>query len=150
MSSPELSPTEVADRLAIIEVTHRYCWALDSRDWGLLDDVFAADATAELRSPVLVGRDAIRDRISTAIETLDATHHMVTNHLVAIDGDRATCRCYLQSQHIRNAAIGGVNFIIAGWYEDELRRTADGWRVSFRRLVQVWTEGNIDVVRPPR
>jgi SnoaL-like domain len=143
------SPAEVADRLAIIEVTHRYCWALDSKNWPLLDDVFCADATAELRSPLLQGRDAIRDRIAGAIIPLDATHHMVTNHLVEVSGDRATCRCYLHSQHVRNDAVGGVNYVIAGRYEDELVRTADGWRVSFRRLVVVWTDGNLAVVRPP-
>jgi hypothetical protein len=42
-----------------------------------------------------------------------------------------------------------VNYVIAGRYEDELVRTADGWRVSFRRLVVVWTDGNLAVVRPP-
>lgn len=138
----------MVDRLAIIDVTHRYCWALDSRDWPLLDQVFVPDATADLRAPVLEGRDAIRARIMRALEPLDASHHMVSNHLIAIIGDRATCRCYLQSQHVRNAAPGGANYVIAGRYEDELVRTAHGWRISFRRLVVVWTEGNIAVVRP--
>jgi SnoaL-like domain len=141
------TPEEVADRLAIIEITHRYCWALDSREWALLDDVFLPDATAELRSSLLEGRDAIRDRIAGAIGSLDATHHMVSNHIVTIDGDRATSRCYLHSQHVRNDAVGGVNYVIAGRYEDELVRTASGWRIAFRRLVSVWTEGNIGVVR---
>ncbi len=146
--SASLSPQEVADRMAIIEITHRYCWALDSKNWPLLDDVFIADATAKLRSPLLEGRDAIRDRISSAVDPLDATQHTVTNHLVTIDGDRATSRCYLHSQHVRNDAVGGVNYVIAGRYEDELVRTNDGWRISFRRLVQVWSEGNVEVVRP--
>lgn len=140
----------LADQRAIVELTHRYCWSLDSKDWAGLDTVFLADATAELRSPLLEGRDAIRARISRAIEPLDATQHTVTNHMVTVDGDRATCRCYLHSQHVRAAAEGSPLYVIAGRYEDELVRTDDGWRISFRRLVVVWSEGNLDVVRLSR
>ncbi len=141
----------MSDRDDIIDLTHRYCWSLDSRDWAGLDTVFLPEATAELRSPLLEGRDAIRARISRAIEPLDATQHTVTNHMVAVDGDTATCRCYLHSQHVREAAVGGGHlYVIAGRYEDELVRTPDGWRIRFRRLVVTWSEGNLDVVRLSR
>ncbi len=140
----------LADRLAIVELTHRYCWALDSRRWDLLDEVFLPDATAELRSTsVLEGRDVIRERIRRSIAPLDATQHTVTNHMIEIDGNTATSRCYLHSQHVRHAAEGGVLYVIAGRYEDRLVRTAAGWRIAFRRLVEVWHDGNFAVVRPP-
>jgi hypothetical protein len=140
----------LADRLAIIELTHRYCWALDSKNWDLLDQVFLPDARGDLRSAVPIeGRDAIRARISRSIEPLDATQHTVSNHMIDIDGDSATSRCYLHSQHVRHAAEGGVLFVIAGRYEDQLVRTPEGWRIAFRRLVEVWQDGNLAVVRPP-
>lgn len=141
-------PERLLDHHAIVELTHRYCWLLDSRDFAGLDSVFAPDATAELLSPILVGRDAIRARISAALAPFDATQHTVTNHMISIEGDRATCRCYLHSQHVRHAAGGSPNYVIAGRYEDELTHTSDGWRITFRRLTSVWTEGNPDVVRP--
>ena len=144
------TPDQLADRQAIVELTHAYCWALDSRDWAGLDQVFLPDATADLRSPLLEGRDAIRTRISRAIDPLDATQHAVSNHMIVVDGDRATCRCYLHAQHVRTAAEGTPNYIIAGRYEDEMVRTPDGWRISFRRLVVVWSDGNPDVIRPSR
>ena len=146
-----LTADQVADRLEIIELTHRYCWALDSKAWELLDDVFVPDATAELRSAPLIGRDAIRDRIRNAISKLDATQHTVSNHLVTVgidgDDDRASSRTYLHSQHLRTGVEGGELYVIAGRYEDELVRTPDGWRIQFRRLVTVWSEGNLDVIR---
>ena len=150
-STTDITAAQLADRQAIVDLTHRYCWALDQRDWALLDTVFAADATADLRSAsILVGRDAIRHRISTAIEALDGTQHTVTNHQVVVDGDTATARTYLHSQHVRRDVDGSPLFVIAGRYEDDLVRTADGWRITFRRLVEVWTDGNLDVVRPRR
>jgi len=139
-------PSELEDRFAIIELTHRYCWALDSKQFDLLDTVFLPDATAELRSDPLEGRDAIRHRIRGAVESLDATQHTVSNHLVTIDGDTASSRTYLHSQHVRRGTAGGDLYVIAGRYEDELVRTPDGWRILFRRLVTVWSEGNLDVV----
>jgi SnoaL-like domain len=141
---------ELEDRLAIIELTHRYCWALDSKQLELLDTVFMPDARAELRSAPLEGRDAIRNRIHAALAPLDATQHTVTNHMITIDGDTATSRCYLHSQHVRTGVEGGELYVIAGRYEDELVRTPDGWRIVFRNLVGVWSEGNLEVVRGGR
>ncbi len=141
---------DLEDRLAIIELTHRYCWALDSKQLDLLDTVFVQDAIAELRSAPLEGREAIRDRIGHALAPLDATQHTVTNHMVSIDGDRATSRCYLHSQHVRSGVEGGELYVIAGRYEDELVRTPEGWRITFRRIVGVWTDGNLEVVRGGR
>lgn len=142
--------TTTDDRAAIIDVTHRYCWALDSRQWPLLDDVFLPDATAELASPLLADRAAIVARVQRAIVPLDATQHTVTNHMVEVRGDEAECMCYLHAQHVRAAAEGGPLYVVAGRYHDRLVRTAGGWRIAHRRLEIVWTEGNIAVVVPPR
>ncbi|MEX1105211.1 MAG: nuclear transport factor 2 family protein [Ilumatobacteraceae bacterium] len=142
------APASVEDRIAIADVTHAYCWALDSKQFDLLDEVFLPNATAELLSPLLEGRDTIRDRIRTALTPLDATQHIVTNHIVTVDGDSATCQCYLHAQHVRAGTAGGDLFVIAGRYEDKLVRTSNGWRIVFRRLVQVWSDGNVEAVRP--
>ena len=138
----------IDDRLAIIDLTIAYCWALDTKDWPALRDVFAADATADLASPMLSGVDEITARIAGALGSLDDSQHLVSNHQVVFDGrDDATCRCYLQAQHVRRGTAGGDNYIIAGRYEDTLVRTAVGWRITHRRLVPMWRDGNVAVVR---
>jgi hypothetical protein len=136
----------LVDRAAITDVTIRYCWALDTKDWAVLDTVFTEDANGDLLEDV-VGRVAIKKRVETALSHMDETQHLISNHQIVVRGDTATCRCYLQAQHVRKAAHGGPNFIIAGRYEDELKRTADGWRITFRRLVVMWTDGNPGVSR---
>ena len=143
----DLVQTLLDDR-DIVQVALRYCRALDTKDWALLDDVFVVDATADLGSPLrLVGIEAIRGRIRTALEHLDDSQHLVGNHEVGIDGDAATHRCYLQAQHVREAAIGGPNYMVAGRHEDRLVRTAAGWRIAHRTLVVMWTDGNVAVAR---
>ena len=134
----------------IIDLTIAYCWALDERNWDALRNVFLAEAQAELGAGVENGVDAIITRVSGVLTPLDASQHFVSNHQVAVDGDRATCRCYLHAQHVRKAAAGGRLYLVAGGYEDELVRTPAGWRIGHRRLVVVWTEGNPGVVRGDR
>ena len=145
-----MNAQQLSDRQEIVDLTIAYCWALDTRDWEALGEMFLPDATAMLLTPSeLVGIDAIRERISFALDPLDESQHLVANHQVVVDGDTATCRCYLQAQHVRQAAAttGSPNFIVAGRYEDRLVRTAAGWRVAHREIVAMWTEGNPDVVR---
>ncbi len=137
------------DEREIRDVAFRYCRALDTKDWALLDEVFVPDATGQLGSPTtLVGIEAIRGRIRTALAHLDDSQHLVGNHEIAVDGDAATHRCYLQAQHIREAAVGGPNYIVAGRYEDQLARTEAGWRITHRTLTVMWTDGNVAVAHP--
>ena len=137
------------DEREIHQVATRYCRALDTKDWALLDDVFVPEATGQLGSPaILDGIEAIRDRIRTALQHLDDSQHLVGNHEIAVDGDTATHRCYLQAQHVREAAVGGPNYIVAGRYEDRLARTDVGWRITHRTLTVMWTEGNVAVAHP--
>ena len=137
------------DEREIRDLAFRYCRALDTKDWALLDEVFVPDATGQLGTPTtLVGIEAIRDRIRTALAHLDDSQHLVGNHEIAVDGDAATHRCYLQAQHIREAATGGPNYIVAGRYEDRLVRTDVGWRIAHRTLTVMWTDGNVAVAHP--
>ena len=134
------------DEREVVAVATRYCRALDTQDWPLLTAVFLPDATADLATTsLLVGVDAITNRIRTALENLDDCQHLVGNHEVTIDGDSATHRCYLQAQHVRVAAVGGPNYLVGGRYEDRMVRTPDGWRIAHRTLTVMWTDGNIVV-----
>ena len=132
----------------IVSLTVKYCWALDERDWDSLSEVFSSDAYAKYGVTEHKGIDSIIEKCQKALLPLDFSHHMVTNHVVELEGDEATCKCYFQAQHVRNYTPGGVNFIIAGKYEDELTRINGEWKISSRVLTKIWTEGNEKVVNP--
>lgn len=139
---------ELADRLDISDVLARYCDALDQRQWDLLHTVFTADASADYGS---VGTpksiEAITKAIRGTIADLDATQHLIGNVQVQVQGDTATAQCYLISQHIRAGEPGGEEYVIGGRYVDELVRTPEGWRITYRQLHRMWTSGNREVVR---
>ncbi len=138
----------LSDERAVINLVSRYCWALDAKDFEDLHNVFTPDAFAILGGTECHGIDAIIMRVSSALTRLDVSHHLVGSHMVEVDGDRASHKCYLQAQHMLRGTKGGDLWLVAGTYEDQLVRTSDGWRIKHRILSRVWTEGNPNVAAP--
>jgi 3-phenylpropionate/cinnamic acid dioxygenase small subunit len=135
---------ELVDRAAIVDAAIAYATTLDARDWEALGALFTDDACWEysgsgerIRGPV-----AIVARISASLERLDATHHLNGNHVAAVQGDQAEHTCYYQAQHIRHGLPEGEKFVGGGRYDDRLIRTPDGWRFTYRRITNLWSEGN--------
>ena len=135
-----------SDEQAIIDVAIAYTWALDTKRLDQLRSVFLPDATADLNDVHCEDIDAIIARIERPLARLDVTQHLVGNHQVRVDGDTATHRCHLQSQHVKRGTEGGDNYLIGGIYEDRLTRTPDGWRIAHRTLTGIWTDGNAAVI----
>jgi hypothetical protein len=139
---------QLLDHKAIADLAVAYTWALDRREYENLRQVFTADGVADYAGQVFDGVDAIIAKVDSALTRLDASQHLVGNHQVTLapDGATATARCYFQAQHVKRGTAGGDNFVIAGRYDDQLVRTADGWRIAHRTLSTDWVEGNPAVV----
>ncbi|MGI5159149.1 nuclear transport factor 2 family protein [Microbispora sp. CA-102843] len=140
------------DRLDIAELLARYCFALDDRDWGLLEQVFTEDAAAEYGlAGHPRGLPAIVEVVRASLEPLDASQHFVGTSLVEATGaGEAKGRTYLIAQHIRHGTPGGDLYTIAGTYVDRFVRTRDGWRIANRHLTHTWTQGNPAVLASHR
>jgi 3-phenylpropionate/cinnamic acid dioxygenase small subunit len=141
---------ELADRAEIIDVVIAYATALDTRNWAALGALFTDDACWEYSASGerLRGPGAIVARISASLARFDATHHLNGNHVAAVHGDEAEHTCYYQAQHVRLGLPGGEKFLGGGRYDDRLRRTPDGWRLTRRTIISVWSEGNPAVIAP--
>lgn len=125
----------------IIDLTVRYAWAIDDRCFAELGEVFAPDATADYgRMGVFHGLEAITEAVAGALARFDRTQHIVSNHQVTIDGERARGRCYFQAQHVAIDSGAERNHMVAGSYLDEFRRTGAGWRIASRTLRVTWRE----------
>ena len=135
----------LADRLAIVDTVVAYATAVDTRDWPAFEALFTADAVWDYRAggERHAGPERIVARVRPSIERLDATQHLLTNHVVAVDGDTATHTCYYLAQHLRD----GARFLVGGRYEDELRRVGGRWLIAARALFGTWSEGDVSVLR---
>jgi hypothetical protein len=54
---------------------------------------------------------------------------------ITVDGDRAVARTYLDGLMLAPDNKSGVNAV--GFYDDEVVRTPDGWRIARRRTTVV-------------
>ncbi len=141
-STDPYGASELADEKAIVDLTIRYTWVLDHRRLDELSEVFADEATADYgRLGIFKGPSDIAAAVSRSLGRFDRSQHLVSNHQVNLDGDRASGRCYFQAQHVWVDASGAHNYTVAGNYLDRFVRTGSGWRISERVLRVTWTAG---------
>jgi ketosteroid isomerase-like protein len=134
----------VTDRDAIVETQIRYADACDSRDLGSLAEVFTADAVGDYGPRRPQGRQEIVGMIEGFLGGCGPTQHLLGNHVVAVDGDRATARCAIRAFHAGRpgSAAEGATYTVYGTYHDELVRTPEGWRIASRRMEVVHQAGD--------
>jgi ketosteroid isomerase-like protein len=137
---------DAIDKIEIGELQSRYMFAIDWYDADVYGDVFTEDAVLAWPEGSAQGREAIRGavvrigqyfgRIAEAQKPAKAARlrHFVTNRVIRIDGDSAHAVAYWFDLNNDNAArwpyVAGY-----GYYEDDLVRTADGWRFIRRNVV---------------
>ncbi|WP_417515310.1 nuclear transport factor 2 family protein [Minwuia sp.] len=143
--------TEVAERFAISDILYRYATAIDTKNFDLLNDVFDAEVETDFTSfggrKVKVSRDEWIDTVRKTIIGLDMTQHLTGNHVHRIDGDRANLIAYLQAFHRYSGSPGETDYFIGGYYDIDLVKRPEGWRVVKYALETTWQRGNREIIR---
>ena len=83
---------------------------------------------------------------SHTLQNLDAVHHQITNHVITLDGDQATCAANMQGTHVLANASGGPMWTVGGRHDYQLTRTPDGWRIAGLTFTLQWATGNMNVL----
>ncbi|HEY3713343.1 MAG TPA: nuclear transport factor 2 family protein [Jatrophihabitantaceae bacterium] len=127
---------------------HSYCRCLDEHDLDrLIDEVYTTDAVEDRRRGELIrGHEEIRAYFARASDILEATAHLLSNIEVSVDGDQATAYSRVTAYHWTRATthLGTArpaDFVLLASYDDRLRRTERGWRISHRRLTALGPGG---------
>ncbi len=128
--------SERDDRQDISDLLVRYATGIDRRDWPLFRTVFTDDC--ELDYGVIGAWQGV-EAVAAFMEQVHAlaghTMHRLSNQAITLDGDKATARTYIDGLIMAADNTSGVNAI--GFYDDEIVRTEDGWRIARRRYTQV-------------
>lgn len=139
------------DRAEISDVLHRYAKAIDTKDWALLATCFTEDLEADFRSfagkEVVSGRGRWVEAIRSTIQGMDATQHLTGNHSHQVRGDEASLTAYIQAVHWLRNDRGDTEYTVGGYYDCELVRSPEGWRIRKYRLTVIWARGNRDILR---
>ena len=130
------------DHQRICETIYQYAYGIDDRDWDLYRSIFADEVAIDFtsyrpgRPAATMSADVWVGAVRSQMTGLAATHHAMTNPVLSIDGDRATCLMYIQADHALDhgnddawfspAPIGGGGGGRAGGELISPRQPADG------------------------
>ena len=128
----------------ILELISQYSYTWDGKDPDGLAKLFTKDAVWEwwgpgAKKPGLVhkSRNELRDwaaeRFKTNLADRQTRHYQTNTVFLEMTGNLARTRTMIVVTH----AVKGekaLKVAVSGTYEDEFRRTPDGWRISHRLL----------------
>ena len=141
-----LSLQEVSDRIEIDDLLIRYAKAIDTQDYELLDTCFLPDADVDyVSSGGIAGKyPEVRIWLEKALSIFSVTLHSLSNSEIELDGDRARGRTLVTNPMcIRDDAGKQSIFTVYAYYEDELVRTPEGWRIAKRFERQALLDGSL-------
>jgi len=134
---------ELVDRMEITDTSIRYATGVDHRDRDLYRSCFTDEIEFDFSAmgmgePKKIRADEWVDQAFLIVSSFQSTQHIITNHVIRVDGDEATCVCYLQAQHFNPDSL----FTVGGYYTNRLIRTPSGWKISKLQLTTTWTKSS--------
>ncbi|WP_186382441.1 nuclear transport factor 2 family protein [Amycolatopsis rhizosphaerae] len=142
----------VADELDIRRTLARLSRAQDDGDREAYKTCFT-DRVLLTKSVVIpdwqpreLSVDELADLYFAEVGKLKFAHHLVSNHIIDIDGDEATCLADLycvfaeDGDGLRSSSLGGR-------YDLKLRRVDGEWLISERSIVELYAIDSGDVAR---
>jgi len=134
LSELEQRLRRLEDIEAIRQLKARYCTLADRGYDGAGDDdagfagLFAEDGVFHSSAGPIQGREAIRARCASFHPF---GMHLVTNPVIEVDGDEARASW---SAWVPSTTVEGQALVVCGRYEEQLVRTAGGWRYAYVRF----------------
>ena len=121
-------------REAIRDLPVRYCDCVWRDDIDGLANLFAENgsftAVINGKDTVVSGRDKLAEFFQGAVGFMPRPY--IHNHVVELIGEAfGTGRCYLDLRSAKN----NMDWLGAGYYEDEYVNTPDGWKFQSRRFI---------------
>ena len=127
----------IRDEQEIIALLTRYATGIDRRDWTLFQACFAEDARTDYGSfGQWTSAAQITAFMAQAHATAGHTLHRLSNFAIDAQGEGAVARSYVDALLMPGPAGGEVHRGI-GFYDDELVKTNQGWRIKARRFTAV-------------
>lgn len=135
------------DRSEIILVVDEIDNAVDAKEWErcrsyFTDEIYADFTSLAGGSPGNMPADDLVGAWATNLYADKLSHHMRTNHRVAIDGDRAEVFSKGYALNILRRPTGSDLWEVWGNYTHTLKRTSEGWKCSGMTFVVTHARGN--------
>jgi hypothetical protein len=144
---PELTLTEVGDRLALRELFDAYAHCADRRDAEgqkalfTNDTIFSVYMEGEGSQPtyVLNGREALTP-VFADLNRYEVTTHFNGQSTVTIEGNKATGESYTVAHHLYTEDGERKIMIASLRYLDAFAKADGQWLFAERKLILDWSE----------
>ena len=153
MSLQPVTANPTDDKLAVVETLYRFAAGIDLRDRALLSSAFTENAISDFRPaaekagfeyPLLQGRDAIVEALSSSLGGLDTTHS-ISNPRVTLEGDSARVDMLVEAQHVSREDASS-QYLMKNRYDVVLARQNAGWEIERMTVANVWRAGSLGVL----
>ena len=137
----------LADKLAIIQLLNQFGMAIDLRDWDSFRNLFADSVVFDYSSIGEVAGTLKPEEIAnTARQDLggfQATQHVITNHLVKLSGNTATCKAHVRAMHFLPNDEGESMLETGGYYIAGLSGINSNWKIESWKFIILWSKGDL-------
>lgn len=148
---PEYHNGYADDRAQIEDLMARYLFAIDFHDWDAYVGTFAEDGEIEFASGSFVGREAIREAVtsfSARIGEFYATEdgnaaklrHVILQSTIRVEGDRAWATS-LWVEMANDGPDDSLKMGTFGAYQDEMSRIDGQWLFTRRNVLNDFIPG---------
>ncbi|MBT2387157.1 nuclear transport factor 2 family protein [Streptomyces sp. ISL-11] len=134
--------TALTDRAHLTALIDRFAAGLDHPDPDACDEnwyraLFTEDVHLDLPNGDHHGVAGLPGFFHGPKAAWARTHHLVTNHHLDLDGDRASGQASAHATHVPHD--GGPLFTGGAHYHFTARRTPAGWRIDHLAVAIIWS-----------
>ena len=130
----------LCDESEIRQLVHIWMDGIDTKSYDRLRSTWADEMETDFSGfpdmgggPILSGKHPADDRrrgVIRMVSEFSATQQVVSNHVITVEGDHATCNCYVvATQHLASPDCEPCS-VVGARYELEAVRLPMGWRLS--------------------
>ncbi len=119
----------------IIELTHRVARAVDRNDVELFCAGFTNGGHFDAGMVAGAMPEVGRTMFAAIGDSLRRTQHVLSNHIIMIDGDTAKGEIYVTGTAFYDQDGVETELVFGGRYLDNYVLEGDAWKISYRRIV---------------
>jgi len=135
------------DIVELNQLAYRYAAAVDRCDVELFQSVFTPDGKLQAYHPNtetpfadLAGQEQLAAIPNAMRNQHSCTTHMMTNHLVDVDGDHATGEVLCTARHLSLDTVNPTSLNVIIRYIDRYQRWQGVWKITERQIRFLWSE----------
>jgi SnoaL-like domain len=146
-SNAQPNSNTMTDQAAIINAVNGIAIFADLRDWERCRQSFTNEVEFDYTAltggePTVISADQQMQQWSQFFKsTFKNTQHIVGSHVVAVNGNTATCVSNFQAHHTYLDTEKGT-WVLSGVYHHDLVREGDNWNVNKMKMSIAWETGN--------